>query len=123
MNTKVLTCIQCPLGCQLEVTLDDSCTVTGNACPRGAVYAEKEVTAPTRMITSTIPLSEGEFPRVSVKTAESIPKEKIFECMEAIKKLCACAPVHINDVLLENCAGTGISIIATREVRRGACYG
>ena len=123
MNMKELTCIQCPLGCQLQVALDGTYTVTGNACPRGAVYAKKEVTAPTRTITSTIPVSGGEFRRVSVKTADSIPKDKIFECMDAIKRLCISAPIHINEILLENCAGTGIPLVATREVKGGCRRG
>lgn len=116
---KHLTCIQCPLGCQLEITLDGALDVTGNTCPRGAAYARKEVTDPTRTVTSTVPVTGGEFRRVSVKTAEGIPKSKIFECMEALKAVRVSPPVHINDVVLENCAGTGIPVVATREVKRG----
>ena len=43
---KELTCICCPVGCALTVTIadDSSVTVTGNRCPRGAAYGEKEVT-------------------------------------------------------------------------------
>ncbi|MCD8007748.1 MAG: DUF1667 domain-containing protein, partial [Clostridiales bacterium] len=56
MEVKNLTCIGCPLGCPLEVTMENGevVSVTGNTCPRGAAYARKEVTTPTRIVTSTV---------------------------------------------------------------------
>ena len=79
MDKRELTCIGCPLGCQLTVTINgDDITVEGNTCKRGAIYAKKEVTAPTRIVTSSVQILGGEIPRVSVKTAGDIPKEKSF---------------------------------------------
>ena len=55
-----LTCIRCPIGCQLTVDVNgDEVTVTGNSCPRGAEYGKKEVTAPTRIVTSSVRVSGG----------------------------------------------------------------
>ena len=57
MKTVNLTCIGCPLGCQIEVMMDEDgeiLLVTGNTCPRGDKYARKEVTAPTRIVTSSV---------------------------------------------------------------------
>lgn len=54
---RELTCISCPLGCPLKVELDESgrvVSVTGNTCKRGEEYGKKEVTAPTRTVTSTV---------------------------------------------------------------------
>ena len=52
MEKRELTCIQCPIGCQLMVSIDGTdVTVSGNRCPRGAAYGEKEVTHPTRTVT------------------------------------------------------------------------
>ena len=85
METKEMTCINCPMGCQLTVTIDgNDIKVTGNTCPRGEAYAKDEVTHPTRIVTSSIPVSNGE--RVSCKTKMPIPKEKIFDIMKVIKK-------------------------------------
>ena len=114
---KKLICIQCPLGCQLEVDVGSTITVKGNSCPRGVVYAEKELTNPTRTVTSTISVTGGELRRVSVKTADGIPKDKIMECMREIRSLSVSAPVHMKQVILKSCAGTGIPLIATKEVR------
>ena len=116
---KELICINCPLGCHLSV--DDSdindMKVTGNTCPRGVTYAKNELTAPKRMVTSSVPVSGGDLLRVSVKTSEPIPKEKIFQCLEVIKTIHATAPVAIGQVLCANVCGTGADIIATREAK------
>lgn len=118
MNTIELTCIGCPLGCPLTVTIDgkEVVEVKGNTCPKGAAYAKKEVTNPTRIVTSTVRVSGGSCPMVNVKTASDIPKEKIFECIEALKGVIVPAPVRIGDVILADVAGTGVDIIAARNV-------
>ena len=120
METRELTCIQCPLGCPLRVTIDgDDVTVTGNTCPRGEAYGKKEVTFPTRTVTSTVPVEGGDTPRVSVKTSCDIPKGKIFDVMKEIRAASAAAPVKIGDVIIKNAAGCGADIIATKSVGRG----
>ena len=53
---------------------------------------------------------------VSVKTQNDIPKEKIMDIMKEINALRVKAPVHIGDVLLENICGTGVNLIATKQV-------
>ena len=118
MNTRELTCIGCPLGCALTVTMDGDTvsSVTGNTCPRGDAYARKEVTNPTRIVTSTVRVNGGVCPMVNVKTASDIPKDKIVACTEALKNGVVTAPVKIGDVLLSNVAGTGVDIVAARNV-------
>lgn len=120
MDKRELTCIGCPLGCQLTVSINgDDITVEGNTCKRGAVYAKKEVTAPTRIVTSSVQILGGEIPRVSVKTAGDIPKEKIFAIMDEIRNITVKAPVKIGDVIIHNCAETGVNVIATKNVAVG----
>ena len=93
MEEKNLICICCPLGCPLTVTLENGevVSVTGNTCPRGAAYGRREVTNPTRIVTSTALVSGGVLPVVSVKTASDIPKGKIKDVMEAIRQIHAVA--------------------------------
>lgn len=93
-------------------------SVTGNTCPRGADYARKELTNPTRIVTTTVRVEDGETNMVSVKTKQDIPKEKIFACMEAVRHLTVKAPVAIGDVILPDVAGTGVDIVATKNVPR-----
>lgn len=118
MEKKQLICIGCPMGCELTVTIgeDQKIQVSGNTCIRGEQYAINEVTNPKRVVTSTVPVIDGELPMVSVKTAHEIPKGKIMECMSQIHELKVNAPVQIGDVLLSNTADTGIPIIATKSV-------
>ena len=121
MPVVELTCISCPLGCPLKVETDSSgkvLKVTGNTYKRGEEYGKKEVTNPTRTVTSTVRLLGGTAPVVSVRTQTDIPKEKIFQCMEEIRKAAAEAPVRIGDVILENVAGTGVSVVATANAER-----
>ena len=119
MEERRLTCIGCPMGCPLVVTMDggEVVSVTGNTCKRGEIYGRKEVTNPTRIVTSTVRVSGGSIDMVSVKTKEDIPKGKIFEIVAALRQVTAHAPVKIGDVLLTNAAGTGVDIVATKNVQ------
>ncbi len=117
MENRELTCISCPIGCQMMVCIDnEDIRVTGNTCKRGEIYAKKEVTDPRRVVTSSVRVKNGDLIRVSVKTETDIPKDKIFDCMADIFKAEAVAPVKIGDIIIENCAGTGIAVVATRNV-------
>lgn len=118
MEIRNLTCIGCPMGCPLTVKLEDTevISIEGNSCKRGAVYGKKEVTNPTRIVTTTVRVSGGTEPVVSVKTKEDIPKDKIFVCVRAMKEITVPAPVHIGDVILRDVAHTGVDMIATKNV-------
>ena len=120
MEERKLTCIGCPLGCLITGTIenDEITGITGNTCKRGEIYAGKEVTNPTRIVTSSVEVTGGTKPIVSVKTASDIPKGKIFEVMKSLKGITVTAPVRIKDVILADAAGTGVSIIATKNVEK-----
>lgn len=113
---RELTCITCPVGCALraEIRQDGSVSITGNRCARGAAYGEKEMTNPTRVVTSTVRVAGRRDTVVGVKTASDIPKGKIMECMKELAELTVTPPVRIGDVVLENVAGTGVNIVVTR---------
>ena len=106
------------MGCPLVVTMDggEVVSVTGNTCKRGEIYGRKEVTNPTRIVTSTVRVSGGSIDMVSVKTKEDIPKGKIFDCVQALKTVEVTAPVHIGDVIMKDVAGTGVDVVATKNV-------
>ena len=122
MEKRELICIGCPLGCMLTVEMNGAevANVTGNTCLRGKTYAEKEVTNPTRIVTSTVKVAGGDRVSVSCKTKSDIPKGMIFDVARALKDVVAQAPVCIGDVLVENVAGTGVEIVATSSARARA---
>ncbi len=116
--SREMICINCPMGCHL--TVDDSdannIIVTGNTCPRGKTYAINEVTAPKRMVTGSVHVTNGKIPMVSVKTREAIPKELIFKSLELLKQVTLTAPVHIGDVAVADICGCGVDFIVTKNV-------
>lgn len=86
MNIRELTCIGCPMGCQLRATLEDGVVtaVTGNTCPRGDAYARKECVHPERTVTGTVRVLGGPLPVVPVRTQGEVPKEKVLEVARAL---------------------------------------
>ena len=118
MKQVNLICIGCPLGCPLEAVMEGAevLTVTGHTCRNGEKYARKELTDPTRIVTSTVRVVGGTLAMVSVKTASDIPKGKIFDCVRELRAIDLHAPVAIGDVVIENVCGTDVSIVATKNV-------
>ena len=112
---KEFICISCPMGCHLKVDVDNK-TVTGNTCKRGEIYGLNEVTNPVRVVTSTVKVNGGELPVVPVKTAGAIPKKLNFECMKVINETTVNAPVKMGDVLIKDVLGTGIDVVASRDI-------
>lgn len=110
---RKLTCIICPLGCEITVQVKDKkvISIMGNTCPRGKVYAENECTNPQRTVTSTVKCTDGSL--ISVKTEKTIPKEKVTECMSLINKAVAKPPITIGDVIIEDAFGS--RIVATQN--------
>ncbi|MBO4350320.1 MAG: DUF1667 domain-containing protein, partial [Proteobacteria bacterium] len=126
MEIKELTCIGCPMGCQLTVEVDKGVVVSvkGNTCKIGENYARKEVVNPMRIVTSSVavlpnrnavPSEDIHYPRISVKTASEVPKDKIMDVMDVIKGTYVFAPVRIGDVILHNVADTGVDVVATKK--------
>jgi HAD superfamily hydrolase (TIGR01509 family) len=114
MKVTEIICTGCPTGCPLAVTPDGG--VTGNRCEIGIEYGKKELTDPTRNITTSVRISGGSLPMLSVKTASPIPKKAIMDVVSEIHKITCAAPVQAGDVVLANAASTGVDIVATRNV-------
>lgn len=114
---RELTCIVCPIGCQLSVTLENGVVteVTGNTCPRGKQYAIDECISPVRTITTTARTSNGGV--IPVKTATPIPKQLMFDCMQEIDKAIVALPAQIGDVVIENLLGTGVDVVVTANMK------
>ena len=113
---RELTCIVCPIGCALNVQLNEKSevlSVQGNTCPRGEKYARTECTDPRRVLTTTVRCEDGSM--LSVKTAESIPKDKLADVMTIINRVVAKLPVRVGDVIVEDVFGS--KVVATQNHR------
>lgn len=120
MDVKELTCIGCPLGCNLQIQIENDIikNIEGHSCKRGIEYAEKECTNPTRIVTTTIKVIGGESEVLSVKTDGDIPKNVVFNCVQELKKVNINAPINIGEVILINFLNTGVNIVSTMNVRK-----
>ena len=118
VEKKKLICVSCPVGCELEVTLenDEILEVEGNTCKLGLDYAEQELFDPRRMVATTVKVKNGYHPLVPVYTEKPVPKPKIFDVLSEIRKVEVEAPIKINDVIIEDVVGTGINVIASRDL-------
>lgn len=112
---KNITCIICPRGCAITAEIDNgNIKITGNGCKRGEEYANNECTNPTRTVTSSVVVSNREDTKVSVKTENPIPKDKIFDIMKEIRLKKAVAPVKTGDIIIKDIYGT--NVVATKNI-------
>lgn len=118
MTTTNVICTSCPKGCRIRIEADgeEIKSVSGFDCPQGKKYAVEEFKNPTRILPTTIRVEKGEFPLVSVKTAAPIPRSKLLPAMKEIARAKVKAPVNLGQVLINDLAGTGVSVVATRNV-------
>jgi len=93
-------------------------SIIGNTCPKGIKYAEEEFINPLRILTTTVKVIGGEFPLVSVKTEKAIPKRLLLKAMVEIAQIEVKAPVEIGQVIKDDLIGTGVSLVATRNIKR-----
>jgi CxxC motif-containing protein len=111
-------CIVCPNGCSLSAEVEDGkiLEISGGLCPKGRAYVESELTNPKRTVATSVHVLGGELPLVSVRVDASIPKADIFRLMDEIRPLRVHAPVRIGQVILRNLWGSGVNVIATKNV-------
>lgn len=106
-----VTCIECPMGCTVEVETENGVAVSvrGNGCPRGKAYAESEVTCPVRVVTSVVRAEGGQM--VPVKTSKPVRKSEIFRVMRVINATHPALPLSIGDVLVRGIEGDADLIV------------
>ena len=116
---RELTCIVCPKGCSITVTSTaDGLVCSGQGCAKGEAYAIQETTAPKRMLTATVDIRGAMHARCPVISSTPVPKERLFELIEALKPIVLEAPVHLNQVVIADILGTGIDILASRTLEK-----
>ena len=117
-SEKEITCIVCPIGCKILVRMDGSKLeiLSGYKCKKGIEYSRNEALDPRRMLTTSALVKNGDWPLVSVKSSQPVPKEKLFFVLQKVKKADVNAPVILGEIVIKNVADTGIDIIATKTV-------
>ena len=115
---RTFTCIVCPNGCEIEAEFagTEVLSVSGNLCPKGKDYVTQELTDPRRTIASSVKIEGGELPLASVRLTRAIPKDKIFDAMQEIRKIRLQAPVNIGQVVIPNLLGLNSDVVITKNV-------
>ena len=115
---KEIICTVCPRGCHVMVDGDGKNVVSieGYACKRGLTYAEAEYSNPVRILTTTVKVEGKENELLPVRSSAPVPQGKLFACMDVIKTVTAKLPVKRYDVIVKDICGTGVDIVATRDI-------
>ncbi len=113
-----LTCVLCPVGCELEVSKDAAgdIQVVGNQCDKGVPFALEEVLRPQRNLATSVPIAGTASRMVSVRLTGPVPRDLVFPILAEIAKLRPQAPVRRGQVLIANVLSSGVDVIATRTV-------
>lgn len=112
-----LTCIMCPLGCEMEVTVTGTeVDVRGNKCIKGVEFAREEMLDPRRNLATSVPIEGRLFKMLSVRLSQRVSRELLLPIIGEIAKLRPVPPVQRGAVLIENVLNSGANVIATRSV-------
>ena len=118
VETFAYLCIGCPLGCRLE--LDESqgevLEVRGSSCKKGEEFARQEHVDPRRVVTTTVVIAGALWPRLPVKTSGPVPAAMVADVCRALRRARASAPVALGAVIVADVLGTGVDVIATRDM-------
>lgn len=108
-------CIECPMGCMLEIVESEGqIKVTGNNCRRGIDYGKQEYTAPKRIITTLVETENGGV--LPVRTSCPVDKTRIKDVLMSLKGLRVKEPAHLGEVVVKDICGTGADLISAARV-------
>ena len=111
-------CIVCPVGCSIVATIEGNELIEtrGQGCKRGIAFVREELTAPKRMLTTTVQVINGALPLVPVRSAEPLPKEKLLLVARELREVVLEAPVSAHQVVIKNVLNTGVDIVTSRAL-------
>ena len=114
-----ITCVGCPMGCEVTLTIGDKGEVTGitgNACKEGKKYVMEEYESPVRVLTATVLTVNSSRPLLSVRTDKAIPKIRLTEGMCVLVRVRAKPRLRAGDIIVANLLGTGSNVVATSDL-------
>jgi len=117
-NKHEFLCINCPIGCTLELTEEDGeiLEIAGAECKVGEKYAEEEFRNPRRRVSTTVRVSGGTLPLLPVVSESPIPKKMIRDAVEVLAEVVVEAPVADGQVVYPDILGTGVDIVSSRKL-------
>ena len=92
----------------------------GLAVAVGGEYAIQEHTAPQRIVTTTVAIAGGLWPRLPVRSSRPVPKGLVRAICRELGGVQVQAPVALGQVIVADVAagemGAGCDIVATRAM-------
>ena len=117
MAESTYTCIVCPRGCRITVAGEpDALEVSGHSCKRGSDYALAEHTHPMRTLTTTVAVEGSSLRRLAVQGTAPVPRELLRDCLAQVNAVRVAAPLRMGDVVLADVCGTGVDVVAARDL-------
>ena len=117
---KEMICTVCPIGCRITVEGDAAAgevhSIEGYTCKRGVQYATDEFLHPVRILTTIVKTDRKDAPVLAVRSRTPLPKDKLMDCMEVIRKVQVKAPVERYQVIVPDICGTGVDIVASGKL-------
>ncbi|NLT73501.1 MAG: DUF1667 domain-containing protein [Chloroflexi bacterium] len=122
-DEREFICVTCPVGCSIlaKVEGQELIEIRGQACQRGEAFVREELTAPRRMLTTTVRVRGGKLPLVPVRSSAPVPQGLLFALARALRQVELSAPVGDHQPVMLNALDTGIDIVTSRAVE--ACEG
>lgn len=133
---RTVYCICCPKGCRMTVKMPEyagdggGCgrpdfEVQGYGCEAGRNYAVQEVTAPKRIVTTTVAVSGKRDILVPVRTSEAVDKSAVERILSVCSRLKVRLPVSAGEILKKDIggAGSGIDLICCADCVRSGSIG
>jgi len=120
VEKKHFTCVICPLGCEIDVELQNGNVVSmeGSKCEKGKEFVLQELEEAMRILTTTVPIKGAKWAMLPVRTDKPIPKRLLSKVIEQLADVELHAPVKIYHVIVKDVAGTDASIVATRNMKK-----
>jgi len=120
VEKKHFTCVICPLGCEIDVELQDGNVVSmeGNKCQKGEEFVSQELKEAMRILTTTVAVKGAKWAMLPVRTDKAIPKRLLSKVIEQLADIELQAPVKMYHVIVKGVAGTDANIVATRNMKR-----
>ena len=115
---KTIVCTICPNGCEIsaEYTSKDDFRIEGQRCKRGYEYSFNECFDPKRTFTASVTIKGAERKMLPLRSSAPVPKEKMTEIADEIKKITVDAPVSSRQIIIKDVLGTGVDLISSMTI-------
>ena len=119
-ETRLITCIICPVGCKAKVTLENGkiSRIADVECPRGEEYARRELVDPMRDFFTTVRIEGASSSVLPVRSTKPVPKDRIQSCVLELANVVVSAPIEAGTIIVKNLSCLDVDIIATIDMNR-----